>query len=395
MNPLWKVAGRPDSASRGQILVIVAAGIFVLIGMVALVIDGGNAWGQQRDSQNGVDAVSLRGAVRLAENQPYIIGGDPVAYTDADISADLLEIAGKNELLHDVSYYTDSAGTLLPGPITVGSLGDVPPPTGAYGVEAHGHKDFDTFLARVLGVDTLTANVTATARTGPIEGLGAGTVLPVTFPYNITGCDNTNSPVNTADRWELNVHYVVPLCQGGPGNVGWIDWDPTAGGIPDVTASVTNPDNPPLIIPEWYWVTSTGNQSAPMLEDALNSYAVPPAPEENAPPGTFVLIPLFDTHCQADPGGPDDPCTAGPGTGSQLWYHFKDWTAFELDWVNFSGNTGGANDCDTSGVVPGTPGNGSTGCFAGWFRQYLGPGTLGVPDGTETEFTSWGVELIK
>jgi hypothetical protein len=262
-------------------------------------------------------------------------------------------------------------------------------------VEANGHKDFDTFLARAIGFTTLTASVTATAHTGPIVALEGSTVLPVTFPVTITGCDNSNGVVPDAsgDRWELNVKYVVPLCGNGPGNVGWIDWDPTAGGIPDVIDSIENPDGPPLLIPEWYWVTQTGNQSTPGLQDALNAYAVPPAPEENAPPGTVVLIPLFDTSCQDDPGGPSDPCTSGEGTGSQLWYHFTDWTAFEIDWVDLNGNTGTSNKCDTSSVVPGTPGNGSTGCFAGWFRQYLGPGILGPPDGTETELTSWGVEL--
>ena len=43
---------------RGQVLVIVAGALVALIAMVGLVIDGGYAWGQQRDTQNGADAAA-------------------------------------------------------------------------------------------------------------------------------------------------------------------------------------------------------------------------------------------------------------------------------------------------------------------------------------------------
>lgn len=388
-------------SAGGQVLVIVAAGMVVFVAMVALVIDGGHAWGQQRDAQNGADATSLQGAIMLAENQPYRLGGETQPNTDADIEAQLLVMAGLNNLVLDEAYYTTFAGDRLAGPIEVGSLGDVPPPATAFGVEVVGHKDFDTFLAGIVGWNTMTAGVTATAATGPIEGFGGETVLPVTFPITITGCDNTNDPVQhpDGDRWELDEYYVVPLCGSGPGNVGWIDWDPTAGGMSELIDAVNNFDNDPIVIPEWHWMTSTGNQSTPGLEAALAQYAVPPDPQSNKPPGYTVLIPLFDSTCDNEPSdtgiepqtGGDRPCDFGPGHGSQLWYHFADWTAFELDWVDLNGK----DKCDLSHVIPNTPGNGSTGCFAGHFRQYQGPGILGAPDGSETEYTLWGTDLIK
>lgn len=383
---------------RGQVLVIVGAGMFVFLALVALVIDGGHAWGEQRDAQNGVDAVVLRGGVRLGQNQLAQIAGDAMPYTDADVATDMLDLAAKNQLTLDVAYYTDYDGNPLAGPIEVGSLGNVSPPTGAYGIEGHGHKQFDTFLAGVIGWDSMTANVTATSHIGPIVGVGGSTVLPVTFPVTITGCDGSNNPIQDSGgaQWDLDTWYVVPLCQGGPGNVGWLDWTPTAGGIPELIDSINNPNNPPITIPEWHWVTATGDESAPGIQTALNQYAVPPAPEENAPPGTVVLIPLFDADCDTNPGGPTTPCTTGPGTGSQFWYHFYDWVAFEIDWVDLNGNAGPVDRCDTSALIPGATGNGSTGCIAGWFRQYLGPGVLGAPDPTDPNpSNSWGVELVK
>jgi hypothetical protein len=393
---------------RGQILVIVAAGLLVLIAVVGLVIDGGHAWGQQRNGQNGVDAVVLGGAIMLAENQPFRIGGETVPNSDADIETELLEIAAKNELIYDEAFYTDFDGTPLPGPIEVGSLGAVPPPAEAFGVEGHGHRQFDTFLARVIGFTSFTANVTATAHTGPIVAAEGGTVLPVTFPVTITGCDGTNNPVAdpAGDQWSLTPAgvytnpYVVPLCNGDPGNVGWLDWDPPAGGMPDIIASIENPDNDEMWIPDWYYVAQTGNSSTPGLEDALNHYAVPPVPEEESPQGTVVFIPLFDASCEEDPdpGGvgeaaPDpEACEVGPGQGQDMWYHFNSWTAFEIDWVDLNGKSA---KCNLSEEVPGTTGNGSTGCFQGWFRQYLGPGLLGPPTGDETSLTLWSIELTR
>ena len=50
-------------SEQGQVLVIVAVGLLAMIAMVALVVDGGHAWGQQREAQNGADASSEAGAV--------------------------------------------------------------------------------------------------------------------------------------------------------------------------------------------------------------------------------------------------------------------------------------------------------------------------------------------
>lgn len=379
---------------RGQVLVIVAVGFFAFVAMVALVVDGGHAWGQQRDAQNGTDAAAHAGAIKLSENRPAIYAGDPVPYNDQDVLDAVNTTAGQNGIVVDEVYYTDFDGNRLGGPIVPGSTS--PPPTDALGVEVNAHKDFGTFLAGIMGWNTMTATASATAHTGPIQIAGANTVLPVTFPITITGCDGSNRVIQDpdGDRWELNVPYVVPLCMGDPGNVGWLDWTPTAGGMSEVIASVNSSNNPPLSIPDWYYVTQTGNSSTSGLEEAIAQYAVPPLPQANAEPGTTVLIPLFDTTCSSNPPGtsPSRPCTTGPGTGSNLWYHFYDWTAFEIDWVDLNG---GSSACSQATLIPGATGNGATGCFYGTFREYRGPGVLAGPDGTETPFTPWGVELVK
>lgn len=411
MNPNFSSTVR--SEPRGQILVIVAVGMVVLIGMVGLVIDGGFAWGQQRHGQNGVDAVVLSGAVMLAENQPFVSAGETVPNSDEAIETQLLDIADRNDLEFDVAYYTDFDGVPLTGPVEVGSLGTNAPPPGAYGIEGHGHRTFDTFLAGVLGFDSFTAAVTATAHTGPIVRLDGGTVLPVTFPVTITGCDGSNKAVKdpSGEEWQQAdggdysdaAAYIVPLCAGEPGNVGWLDWTPPGGGASEIEDQIYEPDHDPLWIPDWYYVSQTGNMSSGDkngIQEALNSYAVFPTPEDNAPQGTTVSIPLFDATCEEDPdpGGvgesaPDpEACTVGEGQGQDMWYHLAGWTDFEIDWVDLNG---GSAVCGTVDEVEGTTGNGATGCFRGWFRQFLGPGELGAPTGDESSLTKWGVELSK
>lgn len=390
--------------TRGQILVIVAGGLLVLIAFVGLVIDGGHAWGQQRNTQNGTDAAAEAGAIRLAQNLPFTVAGEMGPNTDGDVLAAVQAAADVNSVVLEEAFYTDFHGNRLPGEPRVGD-GAIPP--GALGVQAIASREFDTFLAGVVGFRQIRAETDATARAGIISGAAPSTVLPVTFPVTITGCDGRNDAVQDpeGDRWELGGYYVVPLCNGGPGNVGWLDWDPsnTEPGEPDpcdghgngnaeLVCSVLTPSNPSMVIPGWYFVAQTGNSSSAPLGNALNSYAVPPAPEENAPPGTTVLIPLFDADCDAKPlTSARDACTAGPGHGQSMWYHLADWTAFEIDWVDLNG---GRSRCDTSAVVPGTGGNGSTGCLAGWFRGYFGPGELRAPTTADDQTSTVGIQLI-
>ena len=52
---------------RGQVIVIAALAMVSLIGGVALVLEAGNAYANQREAQNGADAVANAGASVLSE----------------------------------------------------------------------------------------------------------------------------------------------------------------------------------------------------------------------------------------------------------------------------------------------------------------------------------------
>ena len=80
---------------RGQLLVIVAVGMVVLLAMVGVVIDGGYAWGKQRATQNGTDSASEAGAVKLAENLAYTSRGYAAPNSDADVLSASTETIGR------------------------------------------------------------------------------------------------------------------------------------------------------------------------------------------------------------------------------------------------------------------------------------------------------------
>lgn len=360
-----------QTSERGQILAIVAGGMLIFIAMVALVIDGGNAWAQQRTTQNGADAAAEAGTVVIARNLPYRAAGETPPLTDADVMAAVDDIAAENAIVVDVAQYTDFDGNEIG--VEVGSLGSAPPPATGLGVKVEAHKDFDTFLAGVIGFDELTASTEATAHAGYVIEMPAGTVLPVTIPVTVPQCDGSNNLVTTTDPWIPEEEYVLYLCSSGPGNVGWLDWTPPGGGCSETADSIENPDNPPLTIPDWHYVVATGNCNSIQVQTALENRI-----------GEKVSIPLFDSTCDSKPPNPHDVCATGPGHGSNQYYHFNSWIDVTINEVHV---TGGNSACMAS--------NGSTSCLIVTFHAMMGPGVLGAPVGGESELARVGVELIK
>lgn len=411
---------RPTAGGRGQVLVIFAVGLFAIIGFTALIIDGGNLWAQQRDTQNASDAAAEAGAIVMARRlagAPTPAGGwDAAVESEVDrfIAANEIELAG--------AYYTDICGiplrpdgtaALTPDgsqdlaaaaevgggiPTSAATTPDCPnrvpgPPAG---VLVLGTKTVETYLARAVGVPTFTPVTQATAVAGWLSSYTAETLFPVTFPVNIVSCDQRNRPVNTGIGWDKYTVYRVPLCQNGPGNVGWIDWDPPHGGIPDVIDSIYDPDNPPIRLPSWHFVAQTGNVNSAPLENALNDFA-----------GQVVMIPLFDLTCDATPDN-DEPAVSTPslygcpaghlgGNGQQQWYRFPAFAAFELcdPSLAYCGGLTGAyltgnnrDECDD--------GNGATSCLVGRFVDIITTGTVEAGGGGGSSPTKIvGIQLVR
>lgn len=392
---------------RGQVLVIVAGGLLVIVALVGLVIDGGFAWGQQRATQNGADAASEAGAVQLAENLAGVIP----ARTDGDVLQAVNNSGDANAIGHPASCYTDFSGAPISGTgavtgsqdcagaALVGS-GAIPP--GAAGVLAQGQRTFDTFLMRAVGFSQLTTTARATARAGwqnsTCSASAGCIILPVTIPVTTVTCDGSGNPVPDpgGNKYVTGQLYVIPLCKNGPGNVGWIDWTPTSGGTSELITAIQNPSNPALKWPGWYYITSTGNINSSGVEDALRAYD-----------GQAVSFPQFDNTCDALPTGPGvNDCPAGHlgGNGSNQWYHIEQMATFV-----FCGPSGASNDSNCAAHTPtlihgafisGTDkpicdtGNGATSCLAGKFTVLSVSGEVSAAPPADPATSNVGIQLI-
>jgi hypothetical protein len=413
MNPVRA----PRRSERGQVLVIVAGGLVVIVAMVGLVIDGGYAWSRQRDTQNGADSVAKAGTIVV---QHYIGGLDTPTPNDYDVACAVAAAAAENGVDVEEAEYVDYAGeSLLPNPVLVGdctSDSGVGIPAGAQGVRARASETFDTFLMPVIGMPTLTAVADAIAVVGTLQTITGG-ALPVTFPRTSEICDSLDTPFTVqADDgvapWEpyeiltseaaasSSNLAIVPLCDTAPGSVGWLDWDCGQ----NLASSITEPCSITIPIPAWVH-TQTGNVNS--LEAELNSYAGP-ASEVGTPTNedSVLALPIHDFTCDQDipipePPDPDDSTTDCPsfpswsGMGNSLHYHVPFWIGFKLDRAY---TQGGDIECQSgpgSPMLVGPEPPGKVGCLKGWFVAYYpAPGSVGIGPINPGEVQNLAVTLI-
>ena len=386
---------------QGQVLALFAIGLFAIVAMVALVIDGGNAYAHQRISQNGTDAAAQAGAVVLAER----LAGKEI--TDAMVKGAVEDVLREMDMdaQASVAVYTDIEGNPL-GPI-VGSASE--PRADAAGVAVKGDLPFDTFFARALGIFQMNAVTNATAVVGYTTDLG-GPILPITPPENIVlDCGRGQSdepiwaPIPEGDteppKWEMNTLYVIPLCTSGPGNVGWLDWSTTAGGKSELRDNIWPPPADPVTItvPSWQHFVEPAVGMSNLVQTALWNWDL-----------QTVGLPIFDATCNSDPGGPNLDCPTGPGIGANTYYHFPAVAAFELCGTHPDGTIPGwctdargnryghgsyvsGNDTKNCNLAKNT-----TGCLVGRFVDLVRGGNVtGILSEDPTDSDTIGVQLLK
>ena len=372
---------RPEHRrEQGQIIVVFALGLVALVAGVGLIVDGGNAYAQQRAVQNGADAGANAGSVVLAQR----LGG--ATKTDADVATAVTSSAGLNAITAS-AYYTnvsgqpiDASGNATTAALAaqVGNASNAIPPN-AQGVHVGGNRTFGTTFAKVVGLNNFTASGEAIAVTGRLEG---GHFLPVIFPVNITDCSGNGNLGLPKDQWPisqpgtppnhpLGTEYIVPLCKTGGGSFMVLDLDGTKN---NCASEVTNP---PAIQWDTFPVSvdsDNGNNCAKQMVDAVNALS-----------GSIVLIPICDNN---------DCNTSG---GSHAQYHVTGVVAFYIDYMDDSNNQNNSNcqsHTSASGQVLQTiSGNGSSSCIAGWFVHFITTGPVG--SGPVGNGDAIGIQLIK
>lgn len=414
------------------------AAILLALALVALIVDGGNVLAQQRVTQNGADAVAEAGAVMLAERLAG--ANEPSGGWDLNIAARLTQTASANNMTVEAAYYTDICGIplqsdgsgainvdrtenlavalqvnnashLLPGGTATAPdcpnrlVGPVA------GVLVIARKDVAAFVAGAIGITSFRVNTRATAVAGYLQGYCDATegkycaLIPIAFPVNIQVCDGSNRPIDQGTPWVFNVMYRIPLCSGSPGSVGYLDWDPPAGGTGEVVCSIQTADNPAIDLPSWQYVTANGNSNGGggacgmTIEEAIREHE-----------GEVVLAPQFDLTCNPGNNGTPDSsqpavvtapnygCPAGDlgGAGVNQWYRMPSFAFLELCGPAVPGCDGlhaayiGGNNsaiCDS--------GNGATACLVAKYKHIMATGTVGAGVGSGTGNKAVGVQLIK
>lgn len=369
---------------RGQALVLLALSLVGLLAMTGLVVDGGNAWAQQRQTQNASDSAAEAGTVVLAEwwagaTAPSTSYGAtcPLPTTDPWDLAVCRSVYGAgtyNNVTVTAAYYTNSDGSQNLGTVGQGSL-----PTGAQGVRAVTLKSFGTYTARVVGINQLSTGAEATAVVGTVPipcapGQVCGT-LPVAFPIKSSTCAGNaflqvgTDPWQISDvPWPVGDESIIPLCKNGPGSVGWLQWPcATQNGTPGLISEITSPCTFNLVLPAWI-DTSNGDPNAPTIQADLNAYH-----------GKLIWLPQFDN-------------TRGNGSGG-LQYHVTRFQAFLFDAAYTSGNN---TECNSLPGQPFVGGNGSTGCIKGWWTKATVTGAVHIGDiTTQGTNETLGVTLIR
>lgn len=201
-------------AEPGQSVVLLALMIVVLVAMVGLSVDVGNAYAQQRRVQQAANAAALAG-MNVVQN-----GG-----TNGDVQTEIRRTLGANGIDYNSSRYTYTASYRIDGdstPHLISGYDQNAKPSNVQRVQVTLHEDVDTFFARVVGRQQLPANADGYACIG---GWNLG-VYPIGIPQFLNPIDPDKQ--NKYLGWNSSSHSgsqeVAPFLANGQPTPGWTDW---------------------------------------------------------------------------------------------------------------------------------------------------------------------------
>ena len=176
--------GRDLAGERGQILLIVAAGLFfVMLGATAVAVDWGNGLLQKRRLQNTADAAALAAASELSQ-------GGTIATA---VSAAQNIVSSSTGGAVSLPYPGTGSGTGLSNGIELSTAGEV---------RVALVRQVKTMFAPILGMNTLTVRARSRAVVGPYG------VLPIAFKRFSDG--DTSFALNTGTNPPTVRDYLAP-----------------------------------------------------------------------------------------------------------------------------------------------------------------------------------------
>lgn len=168
---------RDGPGPRGQVMVLFAISLLVLVLAVGVAIDGGFGLYEYRQAQNAADFASEGAATQLLAN----CGGPGAPLTNAQVASVIDDLVAKNSPSTAIpggwgAYYLNTLGKTLTSPPTyVDTPGNAP--LGACGVYLTVTPQWPAFMAQVIGIARLKTAASAAAVNAITKGVGALTSI--------------------------------------------------------------------------------------------------------------------------------------------------------------------------------------------------------------------------
>ncbi len=199
---------RKSRASRGQVLILFAAAMVALIGMLGLATDMGYGFIERRTMQNAADAGALAGAHALSHSDP----SNPISVLDQVRQAAWANKVGNVHPTVKTCTYVDDEDHFV-------ANCDVPAPSNASGVHVIVGETHDTFFLRALpgGPTTMSTRASATANVQLLE------TPPTNGPFLVCGIGtktvsgpNIDIVIQSDGKWVVNPAAVSSAVGDGP-----------------------------------------------------------------------------------------------------------------------------------------------------------------------------------
>jgi hypothetical protein len=309
---------RQTKREAGQSIIIIAFALVALLALTAFVVDAGNAYAQERQMQNAVDAGSQAGALAYAQNMKngqivsaitnYVQrnGVDPSKIKAYYVVQDA---QGNNIIVRDNTI--DSYGLSNSAPKTL-NVNGVPLPV--VGVQVEGTKTFPTYFAGIVGWKQMQVGGGA-ASYAMCGASSASGLFPIALSAD-TFTDENGDGIPDVHFEQTDPTYTYRIWenkQTAPGNFGYLSWN----GDPSETTLVANMQDPSRSGP---W---SAGDNIPGATGTIASSNVQSALQQYVNSGTPVTIPVFDSVS---------------GTGKNATYHIKGFARFRITAFGYQGS---------------------------------------------------------
>ena len=312
----------------GQVLPLVALMMVAIVGMIALIIDGGSLMSNRRSAQAAADAAALAGAKSLC----------------------LDDETGAIAIAHDYAINKNKATTSVETIVSSVLLNGHE----VKGINVQTTVSNPSFFAGIFGESALLAKASATA--GCYHPSITSHLMPIAFYYeqppvkaDDAECTDITDPCNLVE-WDyltlLNTLQTTPsvdmpfdfvyvimneikICQkdvsgeivcnnmvGNPegGNRSWIDLTDLSAGK-NLKQIIDEGISSPLILPSW--LNGQPGVSADVFNESIYT-DLPPIEGFETLTAKMILVPVFDNFC--DTGDPEYDCPDEWNSGDRTEY---------------------------------------------------------------------------